>query len=209
MVRKTQLATLWLDYFSRTRDYSHSIYLDSPPGHNQPPNVTISIDDLLVFFFKSTGIKANSDIMITALGAYGFVISKDMNVRICDQCLMLTHNPDSEKRSIKWLKKMYHDHSVDLSQIETPAGMARRWVDEVFIECEQRRAERRRKDCEKAARWRRKKDQNELKAMQRKWERTYRQRLKVSNPARYSAYCKGAVDGWVSNTLWSNAQTVN
>ena len=77
---------------------------------------------------------------------------------------------------------------------ESQLDMAKRWVRDTFDECEERRAHRRQKDIEKAARWKAKQDPDELKEMQRTWERDYRLRLKASDPARYLAYCKGSVN---------------
>jgi hypothetical protein len=57
-----------------------------------------------------------------------------------------------------------HNHAQ-----ESPTDMARRWVQDVFRICEQRRLDRVRRNRESSARWRAKQDQDELRARQRTW----------------------------------------
>ena len=58
----------------------------------------------------------------------------------------------------------------------------------------------REKSRRSSKKWRAKQNPNLLKERQRHWEKKYRQRLKASNPERYSAYCKGNVNG-IKNSL--------
>ena len=75
----------------------------------------------------------------------------------------------------------------------TPKLTPARIFTEMLAAVEARRESIRARSRASSRRYRESQDPEELKARQRKWELTYRKKLKSSDPEKYRGYCNGRV----------------
>jgi|GEM_PF-4520009 len=160
--------------------------------HIRPGNTPIAINKLKRILSVTLGIKYSADDINAALLKHEFKVHDNDTVSVAESSSLLRFADDRPFRIIlRWLVGLYRNSEVDLSQVETPAGMGQRYAQEAILEVKQYGADKIRKNCESSARWRGKQDPVQLKARQREWEAMYRRRLKGNYPQLLKIYNNG------------------
>ena len=195
--RQLQLLFHMLDYLDPANEVSiHNPF--SIEEKLKPKNIHILISELIDILNHNLNLTFTENEVINTLHNHNFKINNNRSVYVCSSSslLMLSRNPHTPEakhinKAINRLKNLYRDPDVDLATIVTAVSLGRKWAAEVFTAIEERREDRKRKDRVKAAKWRSRQDPEKLKAMQRKWEKAWRERIRERDPDLLKIYNNG------------------